>query len=548
MTTPLAATDAWQWNLPATLNIGAACTDAALENGYADRIAMIVEDDQLGQSQYTYAELASASSRFAQALLNHDVAAGDRVLVRLPNSLAYPTAFFGTMKMGAIAVPTSTLLAASEVEYLAKDSGAKVLVTAKSMWPELKSFIESYQGLAIVFLAGPGEMPNSDCSATLVDLEHSLQSTPELQQLARTEPNDPAYLVYTSGTTGYPKGVLHGHRSLYGRLPASEYWFQFLEDNSQGQERILHSGKFNWTYVLGSALMDPLFHGKTVIVYEGKNDAELWPRLIKQYDCTTFIGVPTIYRQIIQKTDICGDDLPSLKHCMSAGEHLSDEMLMAWRERFGRDVYEAIGMSELSYYISQNKFNPIRPGSAGFPQPGHNVTLLDEALKEVAVDEEGMICIPDDDPGLFLEYWQLEEATQQAKHDGWFFTGDYARRDNDGYIWFLGRRDDIINTFGYRVSPHEIERVMNTHEAVAECVALGEEIAKDKVIVSLCVILLPGQSVSEEALLEFAEANLAKYKAPKKVYLMQDFPRTKNNKVIRKQLVKDIASGSLQTL
>ncbi len=534
----------WQWDLPEHFNIGSACTDAAMGKGFGDRIAMIVEDETHGTSEYTYAQLAHASSCFAQLLLDKNIDIEDRVLIRLPNALSYPTAFFGTMKMGGISVPTSTLLAASEVEYLAKDSGAKVLVTAKSMWSELKDFILDFDGLELILLAGPEEMPEeaikaSSDSKTIIDLDKGLTEANPIQSIASTTPNDPAYLVYTSGTTGFPKGVLHGHRSLYGRMPASEYWFQFA-DNNDGSERILHSGKFNWTYVLGSALMDPLFNGKTVIVYEGSNDAELWPTLIKRYDCTIFIGVPTIYRQIIQKTSFSKDDLPSLRHCMSAGEHLSDEMLLAWRERFGMDVYEAIGMSELSYYISQNKYNPIRPGSAGFPQPGHDVTLLDADLQEVDIEDEGMICIPDTDPGLFLEYWQLPEQTQEAKHDGWFFTGDYARRDKDGYIWFLGRRDDIINTFGYRVSPHEIERVMNTHDDIAECVALAEDIGKDKTIVSLCVIKTDQATVTEEELLDFSNEHLAKYKAPKKVYFMDSFPRTKNGKVLRNQLISQL--------
>ena len=530
----------WQWELPNTLNIGHACTDAAVEKGIGDRIAMIVEDDQLGTSQYTYQELAKASSQFAQLLINHGVQTGERVLIRLPNSLSYPTAFFGTMKMAGIAVPTSTLLAASEVAYLANDSGAKVLVAAKNMWNELSASLSDCPDIKLILLTGPGDLPESSGSVTLVDLDAELSQVEPLQNCAETKPEDPAYLVYTSGTTGFPKGVLHGHRSLIGRLPASEYWFQFQDDNSQGQERILHSGKFNWTYVLGSALMDPLFQGKTVIVYEGANDAELWPRLIKEHKCTIFIGVPTIYRQLIQKTNYTRKDLPSLKHCMSAGEHLSDEMLNAWRERFEIDVYEAIGMSEISYYLSQNKYQPIRPGSAGFPQPGHDVHLLDDDLNEVGINEEGMICIPSSDPGLFLEYWQLPEQTAEAKHSGWFFTGDYARRDEDGYVWFLGRRDDIINTFGYRVSPHEIERVMATHPAIAECVALAEEVSKDKTLVSLCVILRPDESVSEEALLQFSNDNLAKYKAPKKIYFMDSFPRTKNGKIIRKQMTQEL--------
>jgi acetyl-CoA synthetase len=525
----------WDWQIPEYLNIGVACTNRLVNKGMADKLAMIVEDDIQGTTKYTYQQLDDASSRFANILLEHQVNPGDRILIRLPNSLNYPTAFFGAMKMGAISVPTSTLLAASEVGYLADDSMAKVLVTDKSMWDELEATIEQNSQIKLVLLAGSGAMPNSN-TVQLLDLEDLLESTKPVQKFAKTKPNDPAYLVYTSGTTGYPKGVLHGHRSLIGRQPASKFWFDFEAD-----DRILHSGKFNWTYVLGSALMDPLYRGKTVIVHEGKNDATLWPKLIQQHKCTIFIGVPTIYRQIIQKTDYSGNDLPSLRHCMSAGEHLSDEMLKAWRERFGMDVYEAIGMSEISYYISQNVNKPIRPGAAGFPQPGHDVRLLDDDLKEVGVDQEGMICIPQSDPGLFLEYWHKPEETQQAKHDGWFFTGDFARRDRDGYIWFLGRRDDIINSFGYRISPHEIERVMKTHPAIADCVAIGEEIGKDKTLVSLCVILLEGQQVTAAQLLEFGANNLAKYKAPKIVHIMDQFPRTKNGKVIRKSLVKEFS-------
>jgi acetyl-CoA synthetase len=197
-------------------------------------------------------------------------------------------------------------------------------------------------------------------------------------------------------------------------------------------------------------------------------------------------------------------------------------------------------MSELSYYVSQNKLRPIRPGSAGFAQPGHDVHLLNDDLQEVGINEEGMICIPDTDPGLFLKYWEKPQQTSEAKHSGWFFTGDYARRDEDGYIWFLGRRDDIINTFAYRVSPHEIERVMNTHPAIAECVALGEEISSEKTLVSLCVIKKIDSDVSEQELLDFASANLAKYKAPKIIHFVDSFPRTKNGKIIRKQLAASL--------
>jgi acetyl-CoA synthetase len=537
----------WIWSIPTHFNIGVACTDAHLGTASEDKLAMIVEDDVLGVSTATYKDLAESTSRFAQLLRDLGVKQEDRVLIRLPNSLAYPTAFLGAMKRGAIAVPTSTLLTVEEVLYLAKDSGATVLVTDKSMWAGLRDKLHGLDNLRCVLLAGGGvPAAYNGNGLKVLGLEASLAAIDTWEPPHNTRSHDPAYLVYTSGTTGYPKGVLHAHRAMIGREPAAKYWFDFgiegTPEVANTPDRIVHSGKFNWTYVLGSGLMDPLYRGKTVIVHEGRNDAEGWIRLIAKHGATIFIGVPTIYRQIIQKTAFTGADVPTLRHCMSAGEHLSDEMLTLWRERFGVDIYEAVGMSEVSYYLSENTFRPIRPGSAGFPQPGHDVRLLDpETLHEVATGEEGMICLPADDPGLFMRYWNLPQETGKVFRERWFLTGDYARFDEDGYIWFLGRKDDIINSFGYRVSPHEIERVMKTHPAVADCAATGEELAADKVLVVAYVMLHPGSTASVDELAQFGREHLAGYKAPKIVYLTPDFPRTKNGKIIRKALRPEAA-------
>lgn len=537
--TTLKPFEPWVWQVPENFNIGVACTDAHLGKPAANNIAMIVEDDRLGTSQITFAELATRTSRFAQLLRNLEVGTGERILIRLPNSLDYPTAFLGAMKRGAISVPTSTLLTAEEVAYLAQDSGAAVLVTDKAAWTTLKDKLQSAPNLRHVLLSGPGEVEEA-AGLNVLDLEVALAAIAQWEAPHPTQATDPAYLVYTSGTTGYPKGVLHAHRALIGRTPASTYWFDF----APGGDRIMHSGKFNWTYVLGSGLMDPLYLGKTVIVHEGKNDANTWPQLIKKHAATIFVGVPTIYRQIVQKTTFTQADVPSLRHCMSAGEHLSDEVLTLWKSRFGVDIYEAVGMSEFSYYLCQTNSRPIRPGSAGFPQPGHAIKLLNpETLQEVEPGEEGMISVPDNDPGLFLEYWNLPEETTKLRHDGWFFTGDYARYDDDGYIWFLGRKDDIIKSFGYRVSPYEIERVLKSHPAVADCASVGEELEKDKVLVVAYVIPQPGSNITPDELLAFGKEHLAAYKAPKTIYLAKDFPRTKNGKILRRDVNPTIATA-----
>jgi acyl-coenzyme A synthetase/AMP-(fatty) acid ligase len=530
---------AWRWALPERFNIGAACLDRHLGTPTADRVAMIVEDDDRGTSQATYAELADRTRRFAQVLRDLGVGPCERVLIRLPNSLAYPTAFLGAIKRGAIAVPTSTLLTPDEVGYLARDSGASVIVIDKAAWRALGARLAESPALRFALLAGAGPVEPL-AGLEVLDLDGALAAVTECAAPHATRPDDPAYLVYTSGTTGYPKGVLHGHRSLLGRQPAAEYWF----DLDPAGDRIVHSGKFNWTYVLGSAMMDPLYRGHTVIAHEGRSDAGTWPRLIAKHGATIFIGVPTVYRQIIQKTAFTRRDVPTLRHCMSAGEHLSDEVLARWRERFGADIYEAVGMSEFSYYLSQSRHRPIRAGSAGFPQPGHDIRLLDpETLREVPSGEEGMICVPESDPGLFIEYWNLPEETAKLRHHGWFFTGDYARYDADGYIWFLGRRDDIIKSFGYRVSPYEVERVLKSHPAVADCACVGEEVGRDKRLVVAYVIPQPASRVSPDELLAFGREHLASYKAPKVVYLARDFPRTKNGKILRREITPDLAVG-----
>jgi acetyl-CoA synthetase len=541
--TALAEYPNWTWQIPEYFNIGEACSSRHLDTEKANEIAMIVEDDDRGTATITFAELAKKTDQFAQLLINLGVKPGDRVLIRLPNSLDYPIAFLGTMKMGAISVPTSTLLTAEEVAYLAKDSAAKVLVSDTAAWVNMASEMEQNHSqtpnLSHVLLTQlDGPLPSASAVNTM-DLSSELLAVNVTSITYKTKSSEPAYLVYTSGTTGYPKGVLHAHRALLGRQPAAEYWFHYSKTQ---QDRIMHSGKFNWTYVLGTGLMDPLYLGKTVIVHEGKNDAQKWLDLINKHAATIFIGVPTIYRQLLQKTTAKQADIPSIRHFMSAGEHLSDEVLGQWRARFGLDIYEAVGMSEFSYYLSQSVFRPIRAGSAGFPQPGHQIELLNPETREpVSVGEEGMISVPESDPGLFLRYWNLDEETAKYKHDGYFFTGDYAKYDEDGYIWFLGRKDDIIKSFGYRVSPYEIERVYKGHPDIADCAAVGEEIEKDKLLVVIYVIAKPEATVSPDDLLAFGKQHLAAYKSPKTVYMAKDFPRTKNGKILRKDVNQQIA-------
>jgi acyl-coenzyme A synthetase/AMP-(fatty) acid ligase len=525
----------WTWHIPARFNAAVACTDAQLAAGDPARPAVICDDERTGVQQLSFAELATRTSQFAQLLRQLGVGVEERILVRLPNCLEYPIVFLGAMKRGAVPVPTSILLTADEVLFLARDAGAVALVTTPDSWNALRTELEGVEALQHVLLVGDGAGDLAPAGRLRPHrLDRALSEISRWEAPHATAAEDPAYLVYTSGTTGYPKGVLHAHRSLLGRQPASEYWFSFAPG---GGDRVLHAGKYNWTYVLGTGLMDPLYRGHTTIVYEGPPAPQVWPRLIARHGATIFIAVPTIYRQIVQKTAHGRADVPSLRHCMCAGEPLSGEVLAAWRERFGQHIYEGLGMSECSYYISQPRGMPIRPGSAGFPQPGHDVRLLDpRTLEPVPTGAEGMICIPRRDPALLLRYWNREAETAEAFRGDWFLTGDYARLDADGYLWFVGRRDDLINTFGYRVSPYEIERVIKDHPDVADCAAVGEEPEPGKVVVAAYVIPRPESGLTAEAVRAYAGQHLASYKAPRIVYVVGDLPRTRNGKVLRRAL------------
>lgn len=485
--------DTWTWSIPDYFNIAAACADRHAQGPRADYAAVIVEDEHKGTLRLSYRELSEASGRFAQTLKNRGIRPGDRVAIRLSNGLEFPIAFFGTLKAGAIAVPTSPFLTENELTHIVSDSGASIVITDQFAWTDTER-------------------------TTVQEPSHP------------TRANDPAYLVYTSGTTAHPKGVLHAHRALLGRQPASTYWL-----NLNASDRVLHTGKLNWTYTLGTGLMDPLYRGATTILWEGKNDPGRWMDLIDKHRATHFITVPTVYRQILSSTP--RPNTPSqwsLRRCASAGEALPAEILSAWQSRFGVPIYEGFGMTECSYYLSHGLHSPIRPGSAGRPQPGHAIALLDEQLEPVRDGETGVIAIPEDNPALFLRYWNTE--AKDSRQRGWFFTGDIATRDSDGYYTHAGRKDELIKSFGYRVSPLEVEHVLKMHPTVADCAVVGEEVEAAKVLITAYVIPRDGTQVCETDLLAHSAQHLARYKQPKRIHFVHDFPRTQSGKLIRKRL------------
>jgi acyl-coenzyme A synthetase/AMP-(fatty) acid ligase len=519
----------WNWEIPTYYNIGRDCTDKhAKRKSHRNKIALYWENEEGETQQFTFADLARLSNQMANALRALGFRKRDRLLIRLPNLPEFPLVFLGAMKIGAVPIPSSTMLTAEEVAFLLDDSRPKGVVTT----PELYEAVEVNRGqnktLKSVLIVGNRVPPGCVSFWDVVKRGSAHLNVPE------TKANDMAYICYTSGTAAFPRGVVHAQRALIGHDPAALYWQALKPDYT-----VMHAGKLNWTYTLGTGCLDPWRRGCSTVIYGGEHDPKKFFELIAKYRVNVFMGVPTVYRQMLRVADEVDLDLSSLHHALSAGEHLSEGLFLAWKDRLRVELHDGLGMSEFSYYLSNMPGMSIKPGSPGKPQPGHRSLLVDEAGKEVAGGQTGVLATPKDDPGIMLHYWERPKETAKMFRGKWFISGDCFTKDEDGYFWLVGREDDIITTFGYRVSPVEVERVLGGHPAVQECAVTGIGVAESKTITAAFVVLHHGRHDHEklqQELLEYAQKRLAKYKCPREIVFLESLPKTANGKIQRKVL------------
>lgn len=471
---------------PLRLNLARHC----LAGRPAEKIALIVSGQR--EERWTYGALEDAVLRLGEGLRRRGLEPGQRLFIRMGNSLDYALVFFAANAIGAVPIPASPMLTAREVASLLADSGAAFMV-----WD------------------GVLERPETEGVALLSPDDLTRMKQAPRGPYAETAKDDPAYLIYTSGTSGRPKGVLHAQRAIWGRRPMYQGWYGIGPDDI-----MLHTGAFNWTYTLGTGLCDPFVNGATAIVHTGHRDPEVWGWLIRHHGATILASVPGIYRQIL-RTDF--DPGPSLRHGLTAGEALALPLLDGWREKTGLDLYEALGMSEISTYISSAPSVPIRRGSPGKPQAGRSVRVL----------ADGQIGVHTTDPGLMLGYWGDDPPEGE-----WFATGDVGEIDGDGYVWHHGRVDDLMNAGGFRVSPVEVEGVIGQHPDVADCGVREWRVSETASIIAAFIVPKPHATPDEAAIMGFVRERLASYKCPKQLWFVTALPRTANGKLIRKALEK----------
>ncbi len=458
---------------------------------------------------WSYGRLREAVRRAAEGFRRLGVAPGDRVLLRIGNEPRFPLLFFGANAAGAVPIPSSTQLTRTELRGLAEAADPALICCADALAAEA-------EGL---------DVPRLDDAGIA-----RLLSAP-IGGYADTAADDPAFLIFTSGTGGRPKGVLHAQRSAWARRMMWDGWYGLTPD-----DRVLHAGAFNWTYTLGAGLTDPWAAGASTIIHLGAagagRDPGVWARLIRDHRATIFAGAPGVHRQLLKSgADLRG--LASLRHGLTAGERTPEALRAAWTEATGTPLFEALGMSEISTFISSSPSVPARPGRAGRPQIGRRVAVLDAAGRPAPVGATGRLAVSRRDPGLMLGYWRADPPWEGE----WFVTGDLAEMDADGYVAHRGRADEVMNALGYRVSPGEVEEALAAHPDVAEAAAAALPVRADLEVIAAFVVLRPGAAPDADAILAAAAERLAPYKRPREVVFVDALPRTANGKIRRRDLI-----------
>lgn len=499
---------------PARFNMASYCIGRAAA-ARPDAVALIVIDTtgDPPREVWTYAALEDAVLRTAAALRALGLEPGGRILIRLDNTSTYAILFFGAIAAGLVPLPASTQLTASEVEFLLQDSGAAAVAG---------SLPQGARALGARLIAA--------------DEVERMAAFGERAAYADTDADAPAFLIYTSGTTSRPKGVLHAQRSAWGRRPMYDGWYGLTS-----ADRVLHAGAFNWTYTLGTGLTDPWANGATAIVYTGEKDPALWPRLIRETGATIFAGVPSLYRRILKYARPERGAFGVLRHGLIAGETPPPGLFDEWSARTGIELYEALGMSEMSTFISSSPTVARRTGAIGKAQPGRSVAILpvdDGGVDPLPPGHEGLLAVHRSDPGLMLGYRRRPAEEAEVLRGEWFIGGDLAVMDEDGYIAHQGRANDVMKALGYRVSPLEVEAVLALHPAVAEVACAEVQFRSDVSVIGAFVVLGEDAVADADALKAFAAERLAAYKCPREVVFVDALPRTSNGKLRRKRLTR----------
>ena len=587
----------FRWRVPARMNIAELCSRRwARSEDAAERIAVIAHQPGAGGLNHSYAALQASADRLSHSLVRLGVARGDRVAIVMPQRFETAVAYIAVLQLGAIAMPLSQLFGPEALEYRLQDAGACLALCDEGALADLHAVRVRCPALRHVVGLGTRAAPADHSWNELLAASGSVPFDP-----ADTAAADPAVLIYTSGTTGPPKGALVPHRALIGNLPGfvcSQNWFGFDPGEALPQNetpspvrgragvgagtsgakpdlpdaRKTHSvfwspADWAWTGGLWDALMPTLYFGRPIVAYNGRFSPEAAFDILQTHRVTHSFLFPTALKAMMKAYPKPREQFTlHLQGLMSAGEAVGDAVFAYCRNELGVIVNEMFGQTEVNYIVGNCAMNdrrdqgigwPAKPNSMGRGYPGHLVTVIDDEGHEAAVGTPGEVAIRrtdihgDPDPIFFLGYWNQPEATRAKFTGDWWRTGDVAVRDEDGYLWYQGRADDVFKSAGYRIGPGEIENCLIKHPAVANCAVVPKPDAERGAVVKAYVVLttefIAARADSESAggqfdqeliaaLQDHVKGQLAPYEYPKEIEFIDQLPMTTTGKLQRRVL------------
>jgi acetyl-CoA synthetase len=522
--------------VPEYFNFGFDIIDA-WANKDRNKLAMIWVNQNGEEKKFTFWDLMRLSNQIANMMIKYGVNKGDRVLIMLPRVPEFWTFTLALIKRGAIYCPAPTMLTPKDLKYRINLADIKMVITSEEHADKIDAISKECPTLSCKMMVD-GKRPG--WISYPVELDYPAPVSAKLVNLPsmkKTRSTDPMVIFFTSGTTGEPKMVVHDQTYSLGHIVTARFWHDIRTTDLHFTLSDTGWAKSAWGKLYGQWI-----EGAAIFVYDIRskfNPTEILP-LIEKYGINTFCCPPTIYRMLIL-ADLDKFDFTELRHCVSAGEPLNPEVIKAWKDATGLTIYEGYGQTETVLCIGTFPGMIPKFGSMGKPSPGWQVEIHDDKGKLVGLHEEGRIAIRlDPRPvGMFREYLNNEEENKKSFIDGFYYTGDKAYKDENGYFWFIGRDDDVIKASGYRIGPFEVESALIEHPAVQEAAVVGSPDDIRGLIVKAFVILKPGVKPSEALVREIqthVKKVTAPYKYPRAIEFVDSLPKTISGKIKRNEL------------
>jgi acetyl-CoA synthetase len=519
----------FRWNIPARYNIAADVCDR--HAGDPGKVALIGEDSDGKAWKMTFREVQRRANQLANLLQSLGLVKGDRVLLLLGQNAWTAIAHVACWKAGLVSVPASILFAADAVAYRLNAVGVRVVITDLANLPSVEKARLVAPTMKHIFLID-GAAPNAPSIAK------AIEPARDHFENVDTSADDPAFLNFTSGTTGNPKGALQAHRSMLGHMPGAEMGFDSFP---QPGDCMWSPADWAWLAGLMDVLMPAWFHGVPVLTFRAPRfDPEQAFTMMGRHRVRTTLLTPTMLRVMRQIPDPVKRYGLDLRTIISGGESVGKELHEWASGALGVPINEMFGQTECNLVLASNgNMMPVKPGSLGRAVPGHVAGIVDDCGQPLAAGTIGNLAFRSPDPVMMLEYWQNPEATRNKYADGWLITGDLASCDEDGYFWFHGRADDVITSAGYRIGPSEIEDALARHPAVVMAAAVGVPDPVRTESIKAFVILKQGISPSAalvEEVRNFVRDHLAKHELPRDIEFVATLPMTTTGKILRREL------------